>query len=56
MLYGDIENGVNIGSGNGLLPGATKPITWTNIDLSSVRSSDNNLRAISQEISRPLRS
>ena len=25
-------------------------ITWTNVDLSSVRSSDNHLRAISQEI------
>ena len=29
-------------------------ITWTNVDLSSVRSSDNHLSAISQEITPPL--
>ena len=28
-------------------------IAWTNVDLSSVRSSDNHLRAISWEISQP---
>ena len=37
---------VNIGSGNGLLPDG-------NVDLSSVRSSDINLRASSKEISQP---
>ena len=39
---------VNIGSGNGLVP-----INWTNVDLSSVRSSDIHLRASSQEIPQP---
>ena len=38
---------VNIGSGNGLLPDSTNPLT--NIDLSSVRSNDNHMRAISHE-------
>ena len=41
---------VNIGSSNGLLPDG---ITWTNVDLSSLRSSDVNLMAISFEISQP---
>ena len=31
---------VIIGSGNGLLPDGIKPFTWTNIDLSSVRSNE----------------
>ena len=30
-----------------------KAITWTNVDLSSLRSSDVHLRAISREISQP---
>ena len=38
---------VNIGSGNGLLPDGTKPIAWTNADLSS---SYIHRMAISQEI------
>ena len=42
---------VNIGSANGLLPDSTKP--WTNVDLSSVRSSGIHLRAILQEILQP---
>ena len=37
---------VNIGSGNGLLPGG---ITWTNVDLSSNMFCGIHLRAISQE-------
>ena len=37
---------VNIGSGNGLVPSGNKTITWTNVDLSSVRSSDIHLMAI----------
>ena len=40
-----------LASGNGLSPGGTNTfITWTNIEFSSVRSSDIHLRAISQEI------
>ena len=39
---------VNIGSGNGLLP--YQDITLTTVDLLSVRSSDINLRAISQKM------
>ena len=43
---------VNIGSGNDLAPTWRQAITWTNIDLSSVRSSDNhvmtNLQGIAQ--------
>ena len=35
---------------NGLLP---EVITWINVDLSSPRSSDNQLRAISQELPQP---
>ena len=42
---------VNIGSGNGLL--RHQAITWTNVDLSSSRSSDIHLRASSQEIPQP---
>ena len=38
----------NIGSGNG-----NKAFTWTNVDLSSVRSSGIRLRAILQDISQP---
>ena len=41
---------VNIGSGNGWRHQA---ITWTNVDLSTVRPSDIHLRASSQEIPRP---
>ena len=41
---------VNIGSGNGLLPDGTQAITWTNVDLWSVRSSYIHLMVISQEI------
>ena len=41
---------VIIGSSNDLLPDG---ITWTNVDLSSLRSSDVNLMAISFEISQP---
>ena len=44
---------VNIGSGNGLLPDGTKPFTWTNVDWSSVKSSDIHIRAISQEMPQP---
>ena len=40
---------VNIGSGNGLLPDGT----WTNVDWSSVKSSDIHIRAISQEMPQP---
>ena len=43
---------VNIGSGNGLLPDGTKP-TWTNVDLSSMTSSDIDLTANSQDITQP---
>ena len=47
---------VNTDSGNGLLPDGTKPLPEYMIydDLSSVRSRDNHLRAISQEIPQPL--
>ena len=41
---------VNIGTGDGLLHQA---ITWTNVDLSSARSSGIHLRAILQEIPQP---
>ena len=49
---------VNTGSSNGLLPDGTKPlpepIDWlTNVDWSSVKSSDNHLRAISQKLPQP---
>ena len=37
-LCGDTD----LGAGNGLLPGGTKAITWTNVDLSSVRSKHND--------------
>ena len=36
--------------GDGLLPGDTNPITWSNVDLSSVRSGGIHLRSISQEM------
>ena len=42
---------VNISSDNGVLLNATNP--WTSVDLSSVKSSNNNLRATSQEIPHP---
>ena len=39
---------INTGSGNGLLPDSTKPLfTWTNVDLSSVRSCGIHLRTLS---------
>ena len=41
---------VNIGSGNGLV---LSGITWTNVDLSLVRSSDIDLMAISQGAPQP---
>ena len=41
---------INIGSGNGLLPDGT---TWTNVDWSSVKSSDIHIRTISQEMPQP---
>ena len=41
------KNWVNIGPGNGLLPDGT------NFDLSSGKSKDNHLRAISQAIPQP---
>ena len=44
---------VNIDSGNGLLPWRHQAITWTNVDLSSVRSSDIHLRVVSQKIPQP---
>ena len=44
---------VNIGSGNGLLPVRQQAITWTNVDWSSVKSSDIHIRAISQEMPQP---
>ena len=50
------QNWINVGSANGLLHDALQPdeaITWTNVDLSSVKSSDNPLAAISQEIPEP---
>ena len=44
----------NICSGNGLLPDGTKQaITFTNVDLSSLRYSDVHLRAISPDMSQP---
>ena len=43
--YGDIELG--IGSCSGFILWH-QTITWTNIDSSSMKSSDNDLRAISQ--------
>ena len=46
------ENWVNIGLGSSLLPDG-QAITWTNVDLSSVRSNDILLRAISQQVSQP---
>ena len=49
------KNQVNIGSGNGLLPDGTKPLPkFINVDLSSVKSSDNHPRAILKEIPQPL--
>ena len=40
---------INVGPGNGLLPDGTKPLmTWTNVDLSSVRYCGIDL--ISQEM------
>ena len=42
---------VKISSGNVLL--IDQAITWTNVDLSSVRSSDNYLWPISQDIPQP---
>ena len=47
----DDRDPVNIGSDNGLLPGGT--IIWIDVDFSSVRSSGNHTRAISQEIAQP---
>ena len=47
------ENWVNIGLGNGLLPWRHQAITWTNVDWSSVKSSDIHIRAISQEMPQP---
>ena len=48
------ENLVNFGSGNGLLPdGRHQANTWTNVDLSSVRSSDNLLKIIPPERPQP---
>ena len=53
---------VNIGLGNDLLPGKKKKrlvawrhqaITWTNVDLPSLKSCDVHLRAISLDISQP---
>ena len=46
---------VNIGSGNGLLPDNTidQAITLTNIEWSSVKSSDIHIRVISQEMPQP---
>ena len=43
------EISVNIDSGNSFLP-VHQAITWTNVDSSSVRSSDIHLKASSQEI------
>ena len=39
---------VDIGSGDGLLPDGT--ITWTNVDLSLVKSIDIHIRTNSQEM------
>ena len=44
---------VNIGSGNGLVPDGIKPLPETNVDWSSVDSSDIHIRAISQEMPQP---
>ena len=41
---------VNIGSGNGLCARRHKAITWTNVDLSSIRSCGVHVRTISQEM------
>ena len=44
---------VNIDLDQHWLRGWHQTITWTSVDLSSVRSSDNHLRVISQEIPQP---
>ena len=44
---------VNIGSDNGLVAWRHQAITWTNVDWSSVKSSDMNIRAFSQEMPKP---
>ena len=44
---------VNIGSGNGLLPDGTKPSPEPMLTWSSVKSSDINIREISQEMPQP---
>ena len=49
---------VNFGLGNGLLPNGNvarqhQAITWASVDLSSVRSSATNLRAISPQVPQP---
>ena len=41
---------VNIGSGNGLFAWRHQTITWTNIELSSVRFCGMHLREISQQL------
>ena len=47
LLVQYVHMNINIDSGNGLLPDGTMPLPETmNADLSSVRSSDNHLRAI----------
>ena len=47
---------VHIGSGNGLFPDSTKPSAeqMFSIDLSSVRSNDIHIWAVSHEIPQPL--
>ena len=45
-----LENLVNIGSGNGLLPYGTKPL---HEPMSSVRSSNSHMKTISREIPQP---
>ena len=44
------QNWVNIGLDNGFVAWQHKAITWINVDVSIIKSSDIRLRAISQEI------
>ena len=46
------QSWVSVGSDNGFVAWQHQAITWINVDLSLIRSSDIHLRAISQEILR----
>ena len=49
-----MTTGGNIGSCNGLLSDGIKPLPELMFNLSSEKSNDNNLRAISQETPQPI--